>query len=71
MKQIEVLQVRSRVTLADNIPAVITGILIHDKCRVTYQCVWWDDQIRTSAYLEEFEVTLADETEGMAIGFQQ
>ena len=68
--QIEVMQVGSPVTLADNIPARITGILIHDKCRITYECVWWDGQTRTSAYLEEFEVTRADETQGMTVGFR-
>ncbi len=69
--QIEVIQVGSPVTLADNIPARITAILINDKCRVTYQCVWWDGQTRHSEYVEEFEVTRADETQGMTIGFRQ
>ncbi len=68
--QIEVMQVGSPVTLADNIPATITGILIHDKCRVTYQCVWWDGQTRNSEWLEQFEVTRTDEAQGMTIGFQ-
>ena len=70
MRQIEVMQAGSPVTLADNIPARITGILINDKCRVTYQCVWWDDSTRMSEWLEEFEVTRADETQDMTIGLQ-
>lgn len=70
MKQIEIIQVGSPVTIADDIPAKITGILINDKCRVTYQCVWWDGQARNSGWLEEFEVTRADETKRMAVGFQ-
>ena len=70
MKQIEVMQVGSPVTLADGIPATITAILINDKCRVTYQCVWWSGQERKSAYLEEFEVTPADETQRTTVGFQ-
>ncbi len=68
--QVEVIQVGSPVTLADNIPATITGILIHDKCRVTYQCAWWDGQARMSEWLEEFEVARADESQDMTIGFQ-
>lgn len=69
--QIKVIQVGSPITLADNIPAVITGILINDKCRVTYQCIWWDDQIRKCEWLEEFEVTRTDKIQDMTVGFHQ
>ena len=70
MRQIEVIPVGSPVTLADNIPATITAILINDKYRVTYECVWWDHQTRTSEWLEEFEVTKADGSERTTVGFQ-
>ncbi len=71
MRKIEVMQVGSWVTIADDIPATITAILINDKCHVTYECVWWNGQTRTSEYLEEFEVTRADETKHTTVGFQQ
>ena len=71
MRQVEVIQVGSPVTLADNIPATIAGILIHDKCRITYECAWWDGQTRHSEWLEEFEVTRTDESQDRTIGFQR
>ncbi len=71
MKQIEVMQIETPVMIAENIPALITAILINDKFRVTYQCVWWESGTRNMEWLEEFEVTRADDTQGMTIGFQQ
>jgi len=71
MKQTEVMQVGQPVTISDNIPAIITGIAIDEKCRITYRCVWWDRRTRKSEWLEQFEVTRADETQGMTIGFQE
>ena len=70
MQQIEVMQVGSPVTLSDNIPARITGIAINEKCHLTYRCVWWDGRTRKNEWLEQFEVTRTDETQGMTIGFQ-
>ena len=70
MEKIEVMPVGSLVTIADDIPATITGIAIDAKYRITYRCVWWDCQTRTSEWLEKFEVSPADETERMVVGFQ-
>lgn len=69
MKQIEVMQVGSPVTLADDIPARITSIKIDDKCRISYECVWWNGQTRNAEWLEQFEVTRTDETQRMTVGF--
>ena len=71
MPQIEVMQIGSPVTLSDDIPARITSISIDENCRITYQCVWWNGRTRTSEWLEQFEVTRTDETQGMTIGFRQ
>ena len=71
MRQIEVMQVGSLITLSDDIPARITGIAIDEKCRITYQCVWWDGRTRKSEWLEQFEVTRTDETQDIAIGFKR
>ncbi len=71
MRQIEVMQVGSPVTLADNIPARITSIAIDEKCRITYLCVWWNGRTRQAEWLEQFEVTRTDETQDMTIGFRQ
>jgi hypothetical protein len=68
--QIEVMQIGSPVMLSDNIPARITSIMIEEKCHITYQCVWWEGGIRYNEWLEQFEVTHTDETQGTTIGFR-
>ena len=71
MEQIEVMQVGSHVMLSEDIRARITGIMIDDKCHVTYRCVWWEGGTRNNEWLEHFEVAGADEPEVMQVGFQQ
>ncbi len=53
---IELIQVGSPVTVGEDIRATITGIAIDAKCRLTYQCVWWDGRTRKNEWLEQFEV---------------
>ena len=69
MDQIEVMQVGSPVTISDDIPARITGILIGENCGIQYQCAWWDGRTRNNEWLEQFEVTGTDEAQNMKIGF--
>ncbi|KKL82271.1 hypothetical protein LCGC14_1986420 [marine sediment metagenome] len=71
MRQIEVMQSGSPVTIADDIPAKIAAISIDGHCHITYLCVWWSGSTRTEAWVEEFEVTRADDTRDMTVGFRQ
>ncbi len=70
MRQIEVMQVGSPVTLSEDIQARITGVMIEENYHITYRCVWWEGGTRNVEWLEQFEVTQADEPQGMTIGFQ-
>jgi len=70
MRQIEVMQVGSPVMLSGDIPARITSIWIEDKCRIQYQCAWWEGRTRRCEWIEQFEVVRTDETQGMKIGFR-
>ncbi len=70
MMQIELIQVGSPVTVGEDIQATVTGIAIDAKCRVTYQCAWWNGRDRQSEWLEQFEVQRVTGVEQMTIGFQ-
>ncbi len=65
------MQVGSAVTIANDISAIITGIMIEAKVHITYRCAWWDGRTRNSEWLEQFEVTRTDETQGVTIGFHK
>lgn len=65
---IYIYEVGARVTLGDDVPAVITAVLIH-KERIQYKCSWWNGRSRNEEWFDPFEVKYKDDAKRMAIGF--
>lgn len=67
--EIAVLAVGSKVLIGQGIEATVVDIQISAGRYIRYHCAWWTDATRTTAWLEESEVTTEtpDETR---IGFR-
>lgn len=70
MREIEVFQVGSPVTIGEKIKATVTGVCIRENCHVTYECVWWDNTVHHCKWLETVEVRRTEESVAVKIGFK-
>lgn len=63
MNEIEVISVGTEVVIDGEIPATIKRVCIEDEAGcLTYECVWWDERARKSAWFRPHEIKLKDET---------
>lgn len=58
--RLSVLPVGSRTLIRGDIKAIITGIMIHGKDHIQYECSWWNGESRTSAWLDATEIDAGD-----------
>lgn len=69
MRQIEVMQPGSPVTIGEEIEAVVFGVMLRDKGYVQYEVAWWDGNTRNSKWLDQSEVRCVEKTGAVRIGF--
>lgn len=67
----EVIKPGTRVTIADNIEAVVDAVQIETSDRVSYAVVWWDGRNRRREWLAAPEVFMSRTRPGTTIGFQE
>lgn len=67
--QLEVFQIGSPVIIGDNIEATIKSICIQEKYHITYECIWWSGNTRNVNWFEQIEISRADKSESIKIGF--
>lgn len=68
--EIEVLAIGTEVTIDGDIPAVIRRIEIRgmgDNKLISYECVWWDERVRKTEWLEADEMKPKGEHKTIAI----
>lgn len=66
---LEVYPIGKKVMLADNIPGIITAILIEPKNCLQYKVSWWNGRDRKSEWVNSFEVDPEDYRDCLKIGF--
>ena len=72
MVEVEVFRVGTEVRIGQTIPGIVTGIMIRDGCRISYEISWWDNRTHNCKWLEDCEVKAHCPTSGVvqAIGFR-
>lgn len=67
-----ILRPGSDVTIDGGIPGKILTVLLRElrgQIVVQYECVWWKDGSRTSAYLDSFEFEPTVDGQSVSVGF--
>lgn len=70
MKTLKVYAVNTRVLVGGSIEAKVIGVGIRANDAVTYQVVWWNNNVRQEEWLQSFELLPLDGEACKKIGFQ-
>ena len=68
-KDLTVYSPGTKVTISEDIPAIIAEVLIKEGDHVLYQVVWWEKGSRKVEWLTISEITFSEEDEKRQIGF--
>lgn len=64
----DVLEPGTRVIVGDEIPAIVTAVLIKGD-GYSYEVVWWQDRVRYQQWMHPAEVRAGGDTAPLRIGF--
>lgn len=63
--------VGSEAMLFSDLPVMITGVCIRNGNHVTYEVTWLHNGDRRTAWVEDFEVSVATKNQKLKIGFHE